>query len=28
MRLGWQVPNPVNRLQPVKANRFPFGIIT
>jgi len=28
MRLGWQLPNPVNRLQPVEANRYPFGVVT
>lgn len=28
MRLGWQVPNPINRLQAVEANRYPFGVLT
>lgn len=28
MRLGWQLPNPINALQPVEANRYPFGILT
>lgn len=28
MRLGWQVPNPINRIQTVEANRFPFGVLT
>ena len=28
MRLGWQVPNPVNRIQPTEANRYPFGVLT
>lgn len=28
MRLGWQLPNPVNRLQPDEANRYPFAVIT
>jgi len=27
MRLGWQVPNPINRLQAVEANRYPFGAL-
>lgn len=28
MRLGWQVPNPVNRLQPTEANRYPAAVLT
>jgi HK97 family phage major capsid protein len=28
MRMGWQLPNPVNRIQPVAANRYPFGVLT
>ncbi|GAF71350.1 unnamed protein product, partial [marine sediment metagenome] len=28
MRLGWQVPNPMNRLQQVEASRYPFGVLT
>lgn len=28
MRVAWQVPNPINRLQPTEANRYPFGILT
>jgi HK97 family phage major capsid protein len=28
MRLAWQVPNPINRLQPNEALRFPIGILT
>lgn len=28
MRLGWQVPNPINRLQQVEASRYPFGVLT
>lgn len=28
MRLAWQVPNPINRLQPVEASRYPFAILT
>lgn len=27
-RWGWQVKNPVNRLQPVKASRYPAGVAT
>lgn len=27
MRLGWQLPNPINAQQPVEANRYPFGIL-
>lgn len=28
IRLAWQVPNPINRLQATEANRFPFGVLT
>jgi len=28
MRLAWQVPNPINRLQETEVNRFPFGVLT
>lgn len=28
MRLGWQVPNPINRLQETEADRYPFGVLT
>ena len=28
MRLAWQVPNPINRLQPTEASRYPFGVLT
>lgn len=28
MRLGWQVPNPINRIQTTEANRYPFGVLT
>lgn len=28
MRLGWALPNPVNRVQPVEANRYQFAILT
>ena len=27
MRLAWQVPNPVNRIKPVEANRYPFAVL-
>ena len=27
MRLGWEVPNPINSLQPDEAVRFPFAVI-
>lgn len=27
MRLGWQVPNPVNRIQPTEADRYPFSVL-
>ena len=28
MRMGWQLPNPVNRLQGTEASRYPFAILT
>ena len=28
MRLAWQVPNPVNRMQPTAASRYPFAVLT
>lgn len=28
MRIAWNVPNPVNRLQPGLAARYPFGLLT
>lgn len=28
MRLGWQVPNPVNRLQTTEADRYPAAVLT
>lgn len=27
MRLGWEVPNPINSLQPDESVRFPFAVI-
>ena len=27
MRLGWQLPNPVNRLAPTEATRYPFAAL-
>lgn len=27
MRLAWQVPNPINRLQPDEDERYPFGVL-
>ncbi|HJB19821.1 MAG TPA: phage major capsid protein [Candidatus Bariatricus faecipullorum] len=27
MRLGWEVPNPINSLKPTEAQRFPFAIL-
>lgn len=27
MRLAWQVPNPINRLQPNESNRYPFAVL-
>lgn len=28
MRLGWQLPNPANRLNATKATRLPFSVLT
>ena len=28
MRLGWQLPNPINRVNPNEATRYPFAILT
>lgn len=28
IRLGWQVPNPVNRIQETEASRYPFAVLT
>lgn len=27
MRLAWQVPNPINRMQEEEANRYPFAVL-
>lgn len=27
MRLGWQVPNPVNQVQSTEVNRYPFSVL-
>jgi HK97 family phage major capsid protein len=27
MRLGWQCPNPINRMQDVDAHRYPLGVL-
>ena len=27
MRLGWEIPNPINALQPDESVRFPFAVI-
>jgi HK97 family phage major capsid protein len=27
IRLAWQVPNPINRLQSTEANRYPFAVL-
>ena len=27
MRLGWQVPNPINNLQETEASRYPFAVL-
>ena len=27
MRLGWEIPNPINSLQPDESVRFPFAVI-
>ena len=26
MRLGWEIPNPINYMQPTEANRCPFAV--
>lgn len=28
MRLGWEIPNPVNAMAKDKAKRFPFAVLT
>jgi len=28
MRLGWQLPNPINRIQETEASRYPFSYMT
>ena len=28
IRLAWQVPNPINRLQATEANRYPIAVLT
>ncbi len=28
MRLGWQVPNPINRMQQTEKDRYPFAVLT
>ena len=27
MRIAWQVPNPINTVEPTEANRFPFAVL-
>jgi len=27
MRIGWQVPNPINRLEETEADRYPFAVL-
>jgi len=27
MRLAWQIPNPINRLQPTETARYPFSVL-
>ena len=27
IRLAWQVPNPINQLQPTEASRYPFAVL-
>ena len=27
MRLGWNVPNPINQIQPTEASRYPFALL-
>lgn len=28
IRLGWQLPNPINRVRPIEGQRYPFGVLT
>lgn len=28
MRLGWEIPNPINSLKPTESERFPFAVLT
>lgn len=28
MRMGWQIPNPINNINGVEATRFPFAVLT
>lgn len=28
MRLGWEIPNPINRINENDATRYPFGVLT
>lgn len=28
MRLGWEIPNPINAMVPDKAKRCPFAVLT
>jgi len=28
MRVAWQVPNPINKIQETEANRYPFAVLT
>jgi hypothetical protein len=28
MRLGWQCPNPINRMQATEGNRYPLAVLT
>jgi hypothetical protein len=28
MRLAWQIPNPVNKINPTAGTRYPIGVLT